>query len=452
MTTEERRALAARIDAEPARYVAQEQVDLSTTPVHTHRGIEARHVVLRASAAWDGRNYAVLPGGLARVSTGGKSLVVSMQMGGGSKDTWVVSRKREQESDRVPAPRPAGLDGTSTELSSRVADNLFWLGRYAERLESTARLMRVLLPGLSSEVAQGRGDAVDTLLHFLDGLQMLPREFRDPPISRQWWRLQGLLGQMVFDPDHASGIGSSVRQIRRLSWEVKERLSQDTWRVLQQLERSFAGTPPSIPDRRFVAAANQLDDVVIMLAAFAGLLSENPTRGHGWRFLDIGRRIERALQMIALLRVGVATAPYPDDSCLEVLVQVADSSTTYRSRYLTSIRTRFVLELLLTDESYPRSVAYQLAALVDRIDALPQTELPTAPQQEKHLATRLRTLVREARLDELKRRDTRGKRLTLEAYLQTLRNGVMDLSEAISARYLSHSLPSPLTALSRPGR
>jgi uncharacterized alpha-E superfamily protein len=189
-----------------------------------------------------------------------------------------------------------------------------------------------------------------------------------------------------------------------------------------------------------------------MLAAFAGLLSENPTRGHGWRFLDIGRRIERALQMIALLRVGVATAPYPDDSCLEVLVQVADSSTTYRSRYLTSIRTRFVLELLLTDESYPRSVAYQLAALVDRIDALPQAELPTAPQQEKHLATRLRTLVREARLDELKRRDTRGKRLTLEAYLQTLRNGVMDLSEAISARYLSHSLPSPLTALSRTGR
>jgi uncharacterized circularly permuted ATP-grasp superfamily protein/uncharacterized alpha-E superfamily protein len=452
MTAEERGALAARIDAEPARYVAQEQVDLSTTPVHTHRGIEARHVVLRAAAAWDGRSYAVLPGGLARVSTGGKSLVVSMQMGGGSKDTWVVSRKREQESDRVPAARPAGLDGTSTELSSRVADNLFWLGRYAERLEATARLMRVLLPGLSSEVAQGRGDAVDTLLHFLDGLQMLPREFRDPPISRQWWRLQGLLGQMVFDPDHASGIGSSVRQIRRLSWEVKERLSQDTWRVLQQLERSFAGTPPSIPDRRFVAAANQLDDVVIMLAAFAGLLSENPTRGHGWRFLDIGRRIERALQMIALLRVGVATAPYPDDSCLEVLVQVADSSTTYRSRYLTSIRTRFVLELLLTDELYPRSVAYQLAALVDRIDALPQAELPTAPQQEKHLATRLRTLVREARLDELKRRDTRGKRLTLEAYLQTLRNGVMDLSEAISARYLSHSLPSPLTALSRPVR
>ena len=445
MTVDERQQLAARIEANPAQYVAQEQVDLSTTPVHTHRGIEARHVVLRVPAAWDGSGYAVLPGGLARVSTGGKSLVVSMQLGGGSKDAWVVGRSGPTLRERRPAPRPAPIDGASTELSSRVADNLFWLGRYAERLEATARLIRVLLPGLSGEAAQGRGTAVDTIVHFLGGLQLLPKEFQDSPLARQWWRLQGLLGQMVFDPDQVSGIGWNLRQIRRLAWEVKERLSQDTWRVLQQLERGFQSAPPMNPDRRFVAAGNQLDDVVIMLAAFSGLLSENPTRGHGWRFLDIGRRIERALQMIELLRVGVATASYPDDACLEVLVQVADSATTYRSRYLTAIRTRFVLELLLTDEAYPRSVAYQMAALLDRVDGLPQMTTPGADVPEHVLASKLRALVQSARIDELKRRDTRGKRLTLEAYLQTLRNGVMDLSEAISARYLSHSTSSRLT-------
>jgi len=184
---------------------------------------------------------------------------------------------------------------------------------------------------------------------------------------------------------------------------------------------------------------------VIMLAAFSGLLSENPTRGHGWRFLDIGRRVERALQLIELLRVGIAPAPYPDDAYLDVLVQVADSATTYRSRYLTAIRTRFVLELLLTDEAYPRSVAYQMAALLDRVDGLPQPSGLGSPISEHALASRLRALVHDARIDELKRRDTRGKRLTLEAYLQTLRNGVMDLSEGISARYLSHSTASRLT-------
>jgi uncharacterized circularly permuted ATP-grasp superfamily protein/uncharacterized alpha-E superfamily protein len=446
MSDEERRALAQRIEAQPQRYVAQEQVDLSTAPVHTHRGLEPRHVVLRVPAAWDGSSYAVLPGGLGRVATGRQSLVVSMQLGGGSKDTWVAGRSGVVESERRLTPRPAPVDGGATELSSRVADNLFWLGRYAERLEATARLIRVLIPGLSGEAAQGRGAAIDTILHFLNGMQLLPKEFRDSPLAHQWWRLQGLFGQMVFDADHVSGIGWNLRQIRRLSWEVKERLSQDTWRVLQQLERGFSSAPPTDPDRRFVAAGNQLDDVVIMLSAFAGLLSENPTRGHGWRFLDIGRRVERALQMIELLRVGVAIAKYPDDACLEVLVQVADSSTTYRSRYLTSIRTRFVLELLLTDEAYPRSVAYQLAALVDRLEGLPEPELQRTPAHERALASKLLALVRDARIDELKRRDTRGKRLTLEAYLQTLRNGVNDLSEAIGARYLSHSMPSRLTS------
>ncbi len=442
LSVDARRDLAARITARPAQFVAQEQVDLSTAPIQTHRGLEPRHVVLRALAAWDGSGYSVLPGGLTRVATGRQSLVVSMQLGGGSKDTWVVARRASREREPRPALRPALVQGLSTELSSRVADNLFWLGRYAERLESTARLIRVLLPGLSGESELSRGAAIDTILHFLRGLSLLPPEFKHAPIAQQWWRLQGLLGQMVFDPNKPSSVGWDLRQIRRLSWEVKERLSQDTWRVLQQLERGFAA-PPSSPDRRFVAAIQQLDDVVIMLSAFAGLLSDNPTRGHGWRFLDLGRRVERALQMIEWLRVGVATAPLPDDGCLEVLLQAADSSTTYRSRYLTAIRTRYVLELLLVDETNPRSVAYQIVTLNDRIGGLPEPN-EGVDAGEHTIVPRLLMTVRSARLDELKRRDVRGQRLTLEAHLQTLRNGVTDFADALTARYLSHSAPSRL--------
>ena len=446
MTAEARRELAGRIEARPADFVAQEQVELSTAPVQTHRGLEPRHVVLRVMAAWDGTSYAVLPGGLTRVSTGSQSLVVSMQLGGGSKDTWVVSRRAAREREPRLAPRPAPDAGAATELSSRVADNLFWLGRYAERLEATARLIRVLLPGLSGEAERGRGATIDTSLHFLRGLHMLPREFQHAPIAQQWWRLQGLLGAMVFDAEHVSGIGWNLRQIRRVSWEVKERLSQDTWRVLQQLERGSGGAPPANPDRRFVAAINQLDDIVIMLAAFAGLLSENPVRGHGWRFLDIGRRVERSLQMIELLRVGVATAAFPDDACLDVLLQVADSATTYRSRYLTAVRTRYILELLLADESNPRSVAYQLATLHDRVHGLPDSAPGDALPRERAIASRLREAGREGRIDDLKRRDATGHRLVLEAYLQTLRHGVTDLSDALAARYLSHSPSSRLTS------
>jgi uncharacterized circularly permuted ATP-grasp superfamily protein/uncharacterized alpha-E superfamily protein len=425
LAAEAKKTLAGRIEAQPLRFVAQEQVELSTAPVLTHRGLEPRHVVTRVLAAWDGTSYSVLPGGLTRVATGRQSLVVSMQLGGGSKDTWVLGRgPTTARSDAPLATRPAPESVSATELSSRVADNLFWLGRYAERLESMVRLIRVLLPDLSGETELGREAAIATILHFLKGLNLLPKEFRHAVIGRQWWRLQGMLAQMVFDQDHALGIGWCMRQLRRLSWEVKERLSQDTWRVLQQLEHGYAAAPPAQPDRRLVAAIQQLDDIVIALAAFAGLLSENPTRGHGWRFLDIGRRVERALQMIELLRVGVALAAYPDDACLEVLLQVADSSTTYRSRYLTAIRTRYVLDLLLTDESNPRSVAYQLVTLQDRIGGLPLHDTGERESAERVMASKLLTLVREARIDQLKRRDATGQRLTLEAYLQTVRNGV----------------------------
>jgi uncharacterized circularly permuted ATP-grasp superfamily protein/uncharacterized alpha-E superfamily protein len=442
LSAEKRRALAARIEAHPGRFLAQEQVDLSTAPVHTHRGLDARHVVLRVVAAWDGTSYAVLPGGLTRVATGQQSLVVSMQAGGGSKDTWVIGGADDVSYQLEPSPQASVT--ASTELSSRMADNLFWLGRYAERLEANARLFRVLLPALSGEAHQGRHASVDTALHFLRGLDLLPPESRHATVARQWWNLQRIVAELVFDTRHLASIGGNLRHVRRLSWEVKERLSPDTWRVLQQLSNQLSAAPPSNHDRRFVAALATLDDVVIMLSAFAGLLAENPTRGYGWRFLGLGRRMERALQMIELLRVGVAMAPFPDDACLEVLLQVADSSTTYRSRYLASIRTRYVLELLLTDETNPRSVAFQAAALLDGVHSLPRRQADTTPPAEFTLAKRLRQILRDINMDDLKRRDAKGQRLTLEAYLQTVRNGVSDLSDAITARYLAHSTPSRL--------
>jgi uncharacterized alpha-E superfamily protein len=366
-----------------------------------------------------------------------------MQLGGGSKDTWVMGRTtRVPIEPRQPAPQATYV--SSTELSSRVADNLFWLGRYAERLEATARLARALLPGVSGESEQGRSAPVETILHFLRGLDLLPPEHRHPVMAKQWWNLQRLLADLVFDASKPSGIRWNMTQLRRLSWEVKDRLSPDTWRVLQQLDQIFAEPPPQNHDRKYLAALAALDDVVIMLSAFAGLLAENPTRGHGWRFLSIGRRMERALQMLELLRVGVALAPLPDDACLEVLLQVADSSTTYRSRYLASIRTRYVLELLLTDETNPRSLAFQFAALLEAIRSLPGLGADDPPPVEHVLAKRLQALVREARIDDIKRRDAHGKRLALEAYLQTLKHAVTDLSDALTARYLNHSAPSRL--------
>lgn len=455
MSDAERKELAERIEAQPEQFLAQEQVDLSTAPVRAEQVIAARHIVLRVFAVWDGTSYTVLPGGLTRVSQEDSSLVVSMQLGGGSKDTWVLGAQQEEpgaasrEESNAASRAAAAVVTTprsSAELPSRVADNLFWLGRYTERVESGVRLVRVMLPSLSGEADFGGIASIETVVHLLGGMGFLPPEFATSSIASQRWNLQRLLGTMVFDPTRTSGIGWNLKHIRRVTWPLKERLSQDTWRVLQQLEIDFSTTPPTGTEQRFVAAMGLLDRAIVTLSAFAGLLMENTTRGYGWRFLEIGRRLERALQMTELLRVSIVQAPFDVEPYLEMLLQIADSSITYRTRYFTAMRTEFVLALLLADESNPRSVAFQLATLLEHTKDLPKRPEDSGDSNESTVAAQLLASVRNADTEDLATPDALGNTAALEDLLKQLKTGLYDISDGVSARYFSHLTPSRLTA------
>ena len=448
----ERADLLRRIQEHPEQFVAQEQVRLSTAPVRTEIGIAPRHVVVRVFAAWDGESYSVMPGGLTRVSTADKSMVVSMQMGGGSKDTWVLGKDEEESvaPHRTPPPEIAVVPRGAGELPSRAADNLFWLGRYAERVEGNVRLVRTLLPGLSGEGDFGRTASLETVIDLLANLGYLPEEFPVSSIGQQRWQLQRLLTGMVYNPARTTGIGWNLKQIRRVAWPLKERLSQDTWRVLQQLEIEFSTTPPSNADQTFVAEMNLLDRAVLTLSAFAGLLVENTTRGYGWRFLEIGRRLERALQMAGLLDSALARAALTGDveiePCLEVLLQIADSSITYRTRHLTLVQADHVLELLLADEANPRSVAFQLASLLRHIQHLPGRDTDESMSPEHKLISKALASIRQAWMQDLATRDAEGRLSALGELAQQLRGLLFDFSDALTARYLSHLTQSRLTS------
>ncbi len=447
-----RAELASRIEANPEEYVAQEQVNLSTAPVRTDRGLEARHIVLRVFATWNGESYTVLPGGLTRVSTGDKSLMVSMQTGGGSKDTWVLgtpgSPKEAERSTNASATLPIGIEAprSTGELPSRVADNLFWLGRYAERLEATVRLTRALLPGLSGEEDYGRSATLESVVHILTGLHHLPAEFATASIAQQRFHVQRTMSRLINDPTRSSGIGRSLKHIRRVTWPLKERLSQDTWRVLQQLETEFSAPMPANADMRFIAEMNLLDRSIFTLSAFSGLLMENTTRGYGWYFLDIGRRLERALLMADLLRTAMVEAPFRIEPYLEMLLLIADSSITYRTRYLTALRVELVLELLLSDETNPRSVAFQLASMEHHIQELPRTDSEGEEPEELLLIQKAIALLRDAPLEDLAERDSEGNLVALETLLTELKTTLWDVSDELTARYLSHLAPSRLTS------
>lgn len=445
MAEQERKELSERIQAQPEQFVALEQVALSTAPVRTDNGLAPRHVSLRVFAAWDGQGYTVMPGGLTRVSTADKSLVVSMQQGGGSKDTWVLGSADEHYSPMRAVQVSVDARLSQGDLPSRTADNLYWLGRYTERVEAGVRLVRVLLPGLSGEEDFGRAASLDTCIRLLTGLYLLPPETPKISLAQQRWQVQRLLTEMVYDPARISGLGWNLKQIRRISWQLKERLSADTWRVLQELESEFSRTPPASPEQRYFAEMNLLDHAIVTLSAFAGLLMENMTRGHGWRFLDIGRRIERALHMVELLRSGIAQAPADLDPYLEMLLQIADSSITYRTRYLTVLRDELVLDLLLADERNPRSVAFQLSRLEKHVEHLPQRDETERYPLEQRLVLKALTSVRLARLGDLALRESDGHLGDLERLLDQLKTDLNDLSEALTAKFLTHLTASRLS-------
>lgn len=434
MSKAARENLIQRIEAQPELFVAQEMVALSTVPVRTEKGLVPRHAGLRVFAARDGQSYAVMPGGLTRVA-GESSSVVAMQLGAGSKDTWVL----EDHEEPAPAVRPSILVRAGrTSLPSRVADNLFWLGRYAERVDSGVRLVRSLLPALSGEEDFGRAASMETVVQLLTGLRFLPENAPELPLGQQRWHLQKLLSGLIYDSARMGGLGWNLKQMRRSAWNLKERLSSDTWRVLQQLEADLARTPPVNPDQRLTAQITLLDGVVVTLAAFSGLVMENMTRGHGFRFLDLGRRLERALQMTDLLRAGIVEAPPETDGHLQLLLHVADSTITYRTRNLTMLRADLVLDLLLCDETNPRSVGMQLSALRDHVDELPEHAEIGRHSIEQRLALKALTAVRLAEVAPLTRRDAEGNLGPLGDLLASLKTDLFDLSQALTAQYLSH--------------
>jgi uncharacterized circularly permuted ATP-grasp superfamily protein/uncharacterized alpha-E superfamily protein len=433
LSKEEREALLTRLRADPTHYVAQEQVALSTIPVWDDAKLHPRHMVLRVFAVSTADGYAVMPGGLTRVSKTLDSMVVSMQSGGGSKDTWVLGEVPEPPFTLLrPAAHPLDVSRATFDLPSRVADNLFWLGRYAERVEAAVRIARALLPRFFQESDSDRAAGLSAGLSILAALGYLNVE---KPKEAD-------LLDMIYDPDLPNGLVWNMHQVRRTGWLLRDRISIDAWLILNQLDRQFSAAPPP-EELRVSAAQDRLNSAIITLSAFGGLVMEGMTRGDGWRFLDIGRRLERATQMTGLLRDSLNAETPAGNGVLEAVLEVADSSITYRSRYLTSLQTDLVLDLLLVDEANPRSIAFQLARLREHIDQLPGSQNVIRRPAEARMALSLLTTVQLADVRELARDDA-GR----VALLDRLAEDLSRFSDTLTRAYFSHAAQSRQLATS----
>jgi len=447
MTSAQREDLIKRIETRPEEFVAQERVSLSTVPVWTENGFTPRHIMLRVYASWDGQGYSIMPGGLTRVSTEDSSFIVSMHLGGGSKDTWVLGESEEPHAGRRQLSLPMGMHATRRDLPSRVADNLFWMGRYAERVEARVRFVRALLPALSGEEDYGRAVSLETAVRLLEGLGYLPGETASASLGEQRWQVQRMLTEMVYDVSQTSSLRWNLKEMRRAALHLKERLSADTWRVLQQLETQFSGFVPASHEARVATGMDLLDGVIVTLSAFAGLLMENTTRGFGWRFLEIGRRLERALQSAELLRSTFNSAPAELEPYLQILLQIADSSITYRTRYPTVLQADLVLQVLLTDETNPRAVGFQLATLVHQINRIQELhDESQSAGEEFEIAMKALHSIRDVRIAHVAQRNAEGEFDALEELVTKLKLTLYEISETLTANYLSPIKSSRMVA------
>jgi uncharacterized circularly permuted ATP-grasp superfamily protein/uncharacterized alpha-E superfamily protein len=434
LSNEELARLKERIRSGPRNFVAQQRLSLSTAPVLVGGRLEPRHLVLRMFATPQAGSFTVMPGGLARVSASADTVVASMQHGGGSKDTWVLSAGPvtnfsllQPEGAALPLTRGGG------DLPSRVADNLYWLGRYIERAEGLTRLLRGIFVRLTERAGLGEVPELASLLRGLGqygqhGLRYSPEE--GPA------RLGEQLGPVIHDAQRAGSLASVLEAVARVAGSVRDRISIDMWHVVH--DSSLSGVAPG-------SLSNELEllhRMVLTLAAFGGLAMENVTRGEAWRFLDIGRKVERSLHTIGLLRNTLVPPCSHEEPLLEAVLEIADSLMTYRRRYQTRLETAAVLDLLLADETSPRSLGFQLAALNEDVEHLPREAGPIGPSAEQRIMLSALTELRlagPARLAEIS--GAQGRR-ELDSLLQNLEHELTALSDTITRTYLSLLQPA----------
>ena len=445
LNDEERTVLKRQIEFDPDQFIAQERVELSTAPVWQKGGLVARPVGLRVFLVATKHGYQVMPGGLTRVSPDVGGRFISMQRGSSSKDTWIISDTPVEEITLLHGTsQTIELRRTGNNLPSRLADNFFWLGRYSERADATARLLRSVLQRFNPERVAAAHSLLTPLLQTLETQGQLKGIAGRLELRQNAEAFEAELLAAIFDPARPGSLHNTADHLQRLATLVRDRTSNDMWHVLSRLNDRLAA---SSRGRVVFAskAAGVLNETLLGLAAFHGLARENMTRAQAWRFLDMGLRIERTVYLCTLLNATLRSPDAQNPSLLEAVLEVVDSSITFRSRYNLVATVPAVFDLVLLDDKNPRSVLFQINQLVRHQAKLPR-ERDSAVSADKNLLAKCLARLNRADARELASPNTVWTKTDLCGVIQETLATMPKLSDAIAASYFAHS------AISRTGR
>lgn len=351
-----RRDMLDRVASRPWAYAASAAVAPSVAPSVGSGGMVPLPVVLRMFLVNEGDGtWRVMPGGLARVLAGAGDL----PRNGLSKDVWALSEDSlDIVGPAVVATPPMLPRRTAGDLPSRAADNLYWLGRYVERLETAGRLIRATLARLTRGAPLPRELAEIRMLAacLADAGLVSPEVAVAPPGTAA---LPDALLRAVKD---AGAVGALFAHVARLTDAVRDRLTGDMYAHVTQTLR-VARSDAQRAGNSLDALAHACVGIVRFSVGVAGIAAENLVRGGGFLFLDLGRRIERAQASAASLANLLDVPPGRMESGLRLALELCDSVITYRSRYLTVLQAGPALDLVMADPGNPRALGFQLAAV-----------------------------------------------------------------------------------------
>ena len=362
------------IKRNPYLYVGQEMVEFSTSPSWINDKLQARNAVFRSYVIADAENstYSVMPGGLSRSAQEKGAFLVSNQTGGISKDTWILGKAKES----VPTgAKPIKIQPlVRNVLPSRTGERLFWLGRYLERSSYAVRLMRMTLLSYNEadeDIRLHENPVLDTLLKTLTMMTgTLPGFTKKESLRNPEAELLAL----VHDLEKPGSLAFSIQSFLSNAFAVRDRLSLDTWRILDSISEELNCLRQS--EGSLMEAYHSLDNMVVKLMAFYGLNIDNMTREATWHLLNIGRFIESATNNCIILK-GMLRKSFDTESnkkLMEDTLRCNESLITYRYRYRSNLEMHGVLSLLILHEDNPRSLIFQLSEIDQHLKALPRQE------------------------------------------------------------------------------
>ena len=441
----QRERLRRRIEADPQRWAAHELVQLSTSPTLTRAGLRPRKTLLRTYAVARDGSFEVMAGGLTRVAPDDRSLVISNQTGALSKDTWVLSSEPERASLLPDRREPVLAQGAPAgRLSERAAENLYWVGRYAERAEGVVRLLRAVHDRRTEQVLVDEAGqrAVEVLLATLAATTYAapppaPGDEVDPADAAD-----EELYSLACDAQRPGSLAYAVSRLLVSAEAVRDQLSIDTWQVTSALEHQLLTLSTTAPGRQDVVQGT-LGSVMQALLALHGLAGESMIRDAGWYFMEAGRRIERAHHLLLLLRAALADEREPETEglVLESMLLAAESIITYRRRYRARTRVDTVLDLLVLDEGNPRSLRYQVDRLDEALGALPVPDDAGRLTTAQRLTLQLSTAVRVADTAVLARPTDDKWRYELVAFLNDAITALEQIGADVASSSFAHHLP-----------